>query len=301
MTEESTVQVSQDNLSKNQWGKTLSFLDFFYKESGPKKELDKNKVMFTMLLGVVIMTALQVILEPDSTPATGKSSIAELSQISPVGMVDVPPVSPQIIGTELGRSSGKESSLKLSGPQVLARPKDLKAIPPGTLLSATLITGASNGLVKAEANEPLRINGDTLIEKGSTFLGQGSSGDERLNVSFNQVVFRDGTFGQVNAVACDTSDKIVGLKGSKVGNKAANIAGAIGLGFLGGFSQGLQDSQGQGGTVIREPSLKNSLLNGTATAALEQSQNLMSEVKNQPNIIEIAQSTPICILFSESR
>lgn len=79
------------------------------------------------------------------------------------------------------------------------------------------------------------------------------------------------------------------------------MTGSIGLGFLGGFSQALQDTHGQQGVAIREPSLKNALLHGTATSALEQSRNLMGEIKDQPNIIEVAKETQICIVFAEQR
>ena len=68
------------------------------------------------------------------------------------------------------------------------------------------------------------------------------------------MVFKDGTVGDISAQACDQADKIVGLKGSKVGNKVVNIAGSIGLGFVGGMSEGLQDSEGQQGAVIRKSS-----------------------------------------------
>jgi hypothetical protein len=295
-----TVQISQDNLSKNQWGKNFFLLDYFYKQSGSKKELDRKKAIIALAFGCTVLLILQVILDPDAGSVTIKSAISGPSDIGLVETVEIPVV-PQSELMKVSTSSKRGSTLKLSGPQVVARPKDLKAIPPGTMLSAILRSGASNGLVKAEATENLRVNGDTIIEKGSTFVGQGSSGDDRLSVSFGQVVFKDGTFGQVNAVACDNSDKIVGLKGSKVGNKALNIAGSLGLGFLGGFSTALQDTRGQQGVAIAEPSMKNALLMGTASAALQESQNLMSEVKNQPNIIEIPNSTPICLLFGESR
>ena len=67
---------------------------------------------------------------------------------------------------------------------------------------------------------------DTFIEEGSTLLGMGSSTEERLFVSFGQVIFKDGTFGKIQAQACDKTDQIVGLKGSKVNGKALQLAGS---------------------------------------------------------------------------
>lgn len=132
-------------------------------------------------------------------------------------------------------------------------------------------------------------------------MGQGSSTEERLYVAFTQAVFRDGSLAAIEAQACDRADKIVGLKGSKLGSKLVNILGSIGLGFVGGFSEGLQETQGQQGVAVRTPSLKNALLNGTATTALEQSKNLMSDLKEQRPIIEVQANEPICVIFGGGR
>lgn len=300
MSSEAEVTIVDDTLSKKQWGRNLFFIDYFYKNSGKKREIDKKRLLFAFLIGCSVLVIYQLILDPNDLNISRTGSISTPLDSLSTQVMEVPLVQPEDLDAKPPRPS-QIATVKFLGPQVIARPKDLRAIPPGTFLSAILQTGASNGLVKAQSLEALKVNGETFIEKGATFVGSGSSGDERLNVAFSQVVFKDGSFGQVNAVACDASDKIVGLKGSKVGHKALNIIGSLGLGFLGGFSEGLQDTKGQQGVAVREPSMKNALLNGTATAALEQSKNLMGEVKNQPNIIEISQATPICILFGETR
>jgi hypothetical protein len=156
-------------------------------------------------------------------------------------------------------------------------------------------------LVRAELTDSLIQSGETLLEEGAVLVGQGSSTEERLFVSFTQAVFRDGSIAKVEGQACDRSDKIVGLKGSKIGNKLLNIVGSIGLGFVGGFSEGLQETQGQQGVAVRTPSLKNALLNGTATTALEQSKALMSDLKDQKPIIEVQANEPICVIFGGGR
>ena len=183
---------------------------------------------------------------------------------------------------------------------MISRPRDLGSIPPGSLFWAKLVTGASNGLVRAVVIRPLSVNGDTKISTGSTLVGTGSSTEDRLFIHFTQVVFKDGTMGNITGEACDKSDKIVGLKGSKLGNKAVNIAGSIGLGFVGGFSEGLQDSEGQQGVVIRRPTVRNALLNATAATALEQSKDLMSDLKNRVPIIEVPEGTELCVITGGS-
>jgi hypothetical protein len=70
------------------------------------------------------------------------------------------------------------------------------------------------------------------------------------------------------------------------------IAGSIGLGFVGGLSMGLQNTNQN-----HNPTLKDGILNGMGTAALQQSQEMMDDARNQVPIIEIKANTPICIIF----
>jgi len=59
----------------------------------------------------------------------------------------------------------------------------------------------------------------------------------------------------------------------------------------------LQDTQVQGGVAYKTPSLKNSLYNGTAMAASEQAQEVLSSAKSRQPVIEVAAGTPIYVLF----
>jgi len=196
----------------------------------------------------------------------------------------------------LESSSTKSTAvLKVSGIEVIARPRNLAAIPPGSSFQAKLTGGASNGLVRAEVTQTLFVNGEALIPEGASLVGQGTSTEERLYIQFNQVVFRDGTFGNFSAVACDKEDQMVGVKGSLVSRNLGRIAGGVGLGFIGGFSSGLQEPQAFNG---QKPSLKNALLNGTATTALEESRKMLSDLKNQIPIMEVKGATEICVIAS---
>jgi len=188
---------------------------------------------------------------------------------------------------------------RMLGPQLVARPRNVK-IPPGSMVKATLISGASNGLVKAQILEPLSLNGEVLIEQGTIAVGRGSSTEDRLFIQFSKLVFKDGAVDTVQAEAADQSDQIVGLKGSKLGHYAARLGAGIGLNFVGGFSEALQETEGQDGVLVKKPTVRNALLNGAARASLEQSQEMMSNLKNQQPIIEVKAGTAILIMFSDS-
>ena len=287
--DEAKVELVADTGESNQWGLNLLFF-----RDGNKWTLKIKLLYGTIAIGLSSLSIFNCFVPENPSSLNGESAITLPTAVSPQSKIDLQTAHDE--GAPKQKKVGV-ASVKYTGPQLLARPMDLKRIPPGSMLKAKLLSGASNGLVRAEVKEGLTVNGDTYIEAGSTLLGNGSSTEERLYVGFNQVVFKDGSFGQIQAQACDTSDQIVGLKGSKIGNKALNIAGSIGLGFVGGFSEGMQETRGEQGTTVRPPSVKNALLNATATTALEQSQNLMSDLKNRQPIIEVPAKTEICVIF----
>lgn len=186
--------------------------------------------------------------------------------------------------------------VKLPGLQKIDRRK-AGQIPPGSLVKAVLITGASNGPVRAETTEALRIQGETLIPVGATLLGSGQSTEERLMVRFTQVVFKDGSFENIQAQAADAEDKTVGLRGSRVGKYAMKYATAIGLNFVGGMAEGLQDRQIVGQQVVTKPTAQNALLNGASKATLEMANETMTDLKNTAPIIQISAGQKIFVIF----
>lgn len=279
-------------LARSKWKKILFFVD------GHKESLDTKKIYKAFGIAVILIVTTQLLCDSEVKTGTGPSLIGTPSNLTPNTWYDIALARvSELRGGDKESKHGGGAPLKLSPPQLVVRPKNLSRIPPGAMMNAKLISGASNGLVRVEVVEALQLNGETLIESGATLVGDGASSEDRLFVHFSQVVFRDGTFGKIDAQACDASDKIVGLKGSKLGNKALNIAGSIGLGFVGGFTEAFQDSHGEQGAAIHTPSLKNALLNGTATTALEQSQNLMSDLKNRTPVIEVASGVLLCVIF----
>lgn len=201
---------------------------------------------------------------------------------------------------ESNRKSNKNVVVRLPGLQKIDRRK-AGQIPPGSLVKAVLVTGASNGPVRAEVIEALRIQGETLIPIGATLLGSGQSGEDRLMVRFTQVVFKDGSVENIQGQAADTEDKTVGLKGSRVGKYALKYATAIGLNFVGGMAEGLQDREVVGQQVVSKPSAKNALLNGTSKATLEMANETMTDIKNSAPIIQIKAGQEIYVLFENGQ
>lgn len=187
--------------------------------------------------------------------------------------------------------------VRLPGLQKIDR-QTTAQIPPGSLVKAVLVTGASNGPVRAQLTEALQVNGETLIPEGATVVGTGQSSEERLIVKFTQLVLRDGSVSRISAQAADSADKTAGLKGSRVGQYATKYAAAIGLDFVGGMAAGLQDNQvvGPWGTTA-PPTVKNALLNGTSRATIDMANDTLSSMRNKTPVIAVEAGKEIFVLF----
>jgi type IV secretory pathway VirB10-like protein len=217
---------------------------------------------------------------------------------TPEGTLNISQVGTSPKASPAPKATSKRVSSNFSGPQVVSRPKNV-LIPPGSMVEAVLVSGASDGLVKAELKEPLIVAGETLLGAGTVLMGSGQSGEDRLMIHFRKAVFRDGTFVKVEAQAADSSDKIPGIKGSRVGYRTLKLAAGVGLSFASGLSQGLQDTQGQMGAVVTPPTMKNALLNGAARSSIEEGQEMMNDYRSERPVIAVEAGTPIFILFDD--
>lgn len=288
-----TVGITTEaNSRMKQWGRGL----FYYKDGG--KRTLANKPMIYTCAGALGAIAIAMLAQDPPSPAEGKTDSALLP---PTEIKDGSIVLQSAESATAIAAAGQTESVRTSrllAPQVIARPRLFK-VPPGAMVKAVLTSGASNGPVRAEIVESFSFAGETVLSAGTTLLGSGQSNDGRLKISFRQLIARDGTIESVEAQACDASDKIPGLKGSQVGSQAARLGLGMGLNFIGGLSQNLQDTQTVGGVTITAPNLKDALLNGAATAALDQSREVMSDLRNRPPVYEIQSGTPIFILFQK--
>jgi hypothetical protein len=183
------------------------------------------------------------------------------------------------------------------GPKLIGRPFSTK-IPPGSMVKAVLLNGASNELVRAKTTESLMVNGSEILEEGVTLIGKGqSSSDSRLCVRYDKVVNKEGAFQSIQAQAVDFDDKMPCLSGSKVGQYGIKLMLATGLNFVSGLSQGMRDREAVNGVVLEKSSVRNGLLNGAQNAGLELSREMMTAEKTKPLSVEVPSDVPVFIIF----
>jgi len=284
--------VSQRSL-KWQWARRI-----LYRQELLKDTLDSRK-LFCLLGGlfslVVIACFIQGLLETQAPILRESSPFAQLPEVEVSKTVADVPGRGKTASSYRATHSPRNQVTRAGGPELVARPN--VQVPPGAWIQAKLITGASNGPVEARVLEGFSLRGERLVPEGALLLGEGASTEERLMLRFDQMILTDGSTETIRAQAYDFADKIAGLKGSFVGNHAKNLAAGIGLNFVGGLAEGLQDADAVSGTAVRRSSLKNGLLNGAATASLEEGKELLSSARNSHPIVEVPEGTVIHIMF----
>lgn len=293
MSEEAKVRIVSDDGHKKRWGLEA----ILYRKEG--KKLSVNAKVAAWMFGLSILTgsAYSVISEFfKPTPSENQSPIGFNDQIGgePSQKVQIPVGSSEYNKPKtITRTKGV---VYYSAPQVIGRPNFGK-IPPGSIVKAKFITGASNGPLKATLIESLSVNGEDLLSEGTVLIGNGSSGEDRLLVQFTKLVTKDGKAESIQAQACDLSDQTVGVKGKKLSKYAVLVATGAGLNFLGGVAEGLQDKESINGVATRKPDLRNAALNGASKAALEQSQEILSDLKNKKSVIQVESGKEFYVLF----
>lgn len=292
MSEEVKVSIASDDGYKRRWGRS----SLLYRKEGTKQSINAKVAagLFGsfMLAGVGYSVASEFF---KSTPSESSGPIAFNEQVNPQAKIQVPTGN-----SELNRPTPMKARPRIAvnypGLQVVQRP-NLGKIPPGIMVKARFVTGASNGPLKAILAEPLSINGEDLAPEGTALVGNGSSGEDRLVVQFTKMVFKDGKSQNIQAQACDISDQLVGVKGKKVSKYAIMLATGAAFNFLGGVAEGMQENQVQNGVAVKKNDLNNAALNGAAKAALDQSQEVLSSVRNRKSVIQVDSGKEFLILF----
>lgn len=216
---------------------------------------------------------------------------------------DIPLSAPRILNNADGINVISKNKIETSafGKIKVLTLRALNEIPVGSETKAILVSGATDGIVKAKLTQSLIVDGEPIVPENSILFGKGKSGEDRLYVEFNKVIFPSGESFQILAQGFDVSDKIQGLKGSVVGTRTKKMGLAMGLGFVGGMADGLRETSGTSIFMNQKPTLRDAALSGASKAALDQSEAYIEEMKKSPNIIEVKSGTEFVIIIDEPK
>ncbi len=292
MSEENKVKIASDNGEKNRW----AIGKFLYRQQGAKTSLN-SKVVIGLSSSIMILGALYSITEEFFRPTIteSKSPIPFNETVTTSNKIEV--AQADVFKPKPVVTIKRNIAPKIySGLEIVKR-ENAGIIPPGTYGKAKLITGATNGPVKAELIESLNFNGEEFAPEGTILVGSGTTTKTRLHISFSKMVFKDGVVQNIKAQACDNSDQIAGLKGERLSRYSMLLATGAGLNFLGGLSEGLQETNVQNGVPVKKSDLKNAALNGASKAAFEQSKDVLGDLQEAKTMIQVDNGTEFYLLF----
>lgn len=269
-----------------------------YFENGQNFDKKHFKIMAYITLALILAVFVTGIL--GKRKIVGKNS-KELS--SPPLSREVPLTVPRILNNSdsVNVISRKNSDYSDKRKIKVLTLRALSEIPVGSETKAILVSGGTDGIVKAKLTQSLIVDGEPLIPENSILFGKGKSGEERLYVEFNKVIFPSGESFKILAQSFDPIDKIQGLKGAIVGRRTKKMGMAMGMGFLGGMADGMRETSGSSLFTNQKPTVKDAALSGASKAALDQSEAYLEEMKKSPNIIEVKSGTEFIIIIDEPK
>ena len=132
-----------------------------YIKSGKKFFLQRGTLLSLVILITIVLCAVRIIFDEEK-PNTVSTIALDVNPVD-IPTIDIPSATGQVSRQIIAGGGKKKAAVRYPGLEVITRPRDLSAIPPGSLCEARLVTGASNGLVRAEVTQNLVVGSDLTI------------------------------------------------------------------------------------------------------------------------------------------
>lgn len=146
--------------------------------------------------------------------------------------------------------------------------------------------------------EPFYFNGNKILDVGDKIIGKAAAGKfrNRVNVSFDKIIFKDGKSTSLSAIAQNT-DGTVGIEGVVIGDRLLNSMTPILLEMAGAFADTFKDklkgtassisSVGQGNRTSQDDATPKTAGINAGQGALEAISTLLAEdlSENKPYVL----------------
>lgn len=286
-----TVYVSRDDGKKLQWG-----LNTLYRKEGKKSRFDskKAKIVFFSLFGIFVLGTVFISSNPERYDED--SSLSSIFEKDGKQKLTVPLYDSSKSQPVNFVSKGTGKSIPPTKLEIFSS-KAINDIPSGAEADAKLLTGATDGMVKAILTDDLEYGGHVYLPEGTVLIGAGTSNDDRLKISFHTAVFEDGSGFEISASAYDSNTRLLGLKGSVLTRRALKLAVSAGLNVIVGATQALEEVDVNQGVIVKRSNLKNAALKGIGNAAVEQSKEFMANLKDSQSHIFVEAGQKLTVVF----
>lgn len=282
------VKVVNNNGAKTRWGLSSPF----YKTEGSKKSLNTKLLMSLSALFILVSITYSLASEFFKPTRILNSTIGFNGAVTQSNDTQVIEINSNQSGTT-NRTGRKVSKPQILGAEIIQR-KSSVTIPSGVIVKAQILSQSPQGRIRAVLSESVYVQGEEILTTGVTITGIGQSMNDRLQIRFNKALDKNGKSTAIEAVACE-EDQSLGLKGEKTSRNAWLMATGAGLNVLSQASRGVNPNFSNEASL--EDRLKNSAINEASRSALDQSQNYLSDFKNQKSIIQVSSGTTFYLLF----
>lgn len=289
MDENNIVKIVKNNGAKSRWGLGSPF----YKIEGSKKSLNTKLLLSVSALFILVSVTYSLVSEFFKPTRTINQAIGfngSVTQASGAEVIEINSSQNQ----NVNRTNKKSARAQILGAQIIQRSQQV-SIPCGTMVKAQVLSQSAQGRIRAVLSESVYVQGEEILAAGVVVTGIGQSMNDRLQVRFNKAIDKNGKSISIEAVACEESDQSLGLKGEKTSRNAWLMATGAGLSVLSQASRGVNPNFSNESTL--EERLKNSAINEASRSALDQSQNYLSDFKNQKSVIQVSGGTAFYLLF----
>ena len=295
--------------------------DFFLSEANPYSQ--KRSIKGSHVGGVFAVLALLVMglgsyfdskNAKEHEISEAKKAVEDTSKVSGAGMTSDTNQANQYVslkssyqGTGGPYGGGGGGGRQFSASQIIKRgesPYDV--LPMGTLVRVRLMGRVESAdqkspVIAVVTESSLSPGGTEVIPRGAKVIGQGQieAARERLQVSFNTIVFPEGEQYSFSGVAA-MPDGSSGVTGEFSSGKFKRYASQFVGNFIDGMAEGLKDRQsaGQMGIPFEPGNLKNGALNGVAQSSLEFAKSSSEEMGRATPSMQLHEGQEFVIYLS---
>lgn len=174
------------------------------------------------------------------------------------------------------------------------------SLPAGELVYGKLLNRLVVGTEDSPALAVVQVSKIGWL-RGLRLMGKArqSSTPGRINLDFERVLLKTGRAVPLQAVGMDESGAL-GLSADVFSGKALLVAGSMVGSFLSGYASGHQTNNTNAfGFSQASPTGRNSLLQGVAQTAADQSKRLIDEATEEKPVLVVSPGAAISILIKE--
>ena len=152
--------------------------------------------------------------------------------------------------------------------------------------------------ILAEAILNVTTDSGLFLPAGTKFYGEAShqKDSDRALIHFSQISLPSGEIKPISAIGLG-KDSQPGVSGKVHSDAVKNTAGQMITTFVGGFASGSMQTNFLGGS---EGGVQNGVLNAVATTAKDRAQDYGEKLKNERQLIEVAQFAECDAAFSDT-